>query len=201
MPPSAPTPFHQQPPIVPGESEAAVLSPSTSPSQEYSDNDDENKWNQSKPVIENYEIKKQAQHTTTPSNPSPTSVPAVTQLIPPVPIDTGFNTMWNTNTSSMMGMNPYNTYNNPMNPSNSMYGNYGGFGNGMIPPSVLPMLGGSTSGPFSSITNYLLGIQNVIMSIGQVVQIISFNASSLQQLCESILAMIEHAIRSWHEQQ
>jgi hypothetical protein len=70
----------------------------------------------------------------------------------------------------------------------------------MSPLQQLPMVG-AAGGPFSTITNYLLGIQNVIMSIGQVVQIISFNASSLQQLCESILAMMEHAIQSWHDQQ
>ena len=188
MPPSAPLPIHQQPQI---SERDAVGSPST-PSHEYSD-DKDNILNDSKMFTASHQRKNG--ETAIPANPSPT-----TTFVQP-PIDPGFNNMWNTN--SMVGMNPYNNSYNPMNPSNSMYGNYGGFGGNsmMMMPPTLPMFGGGGAGPFSTITNYLLGIQNVIMSIGQVVQIVSFNASSLQQLCESVLAMFEHAIRSWHEQQ
>jgi hypothetical protein len=116
-----------------------------------------------------------------------------------------------------------------MNPTSTMYGgvnggissnysNYGGFGNAMMPflpannqstmmmpmmmspppPSTNMMMNGY--GPFSTITNYLLGIQNVIMSIGQVVQIVSYNASSLQQLCAALLSMMDHVVQSYREQ-
>ena len=216
MPPSAPIPQHQQA----TERDGVVAS---SPSQEYRDNDDD-KWNRSKGVIStgndeimNRELPLQqkpavaaaaslAAPNSSPSNPTITTTAPQQQQQqqqqPPIPVDTG---LWNPN--SMLGMNPYNTF-NPMIPSTSVYGNYGGLNNNnmnhsmmtMMMPPPLPMVGGG-GGPFSSITNYLLGIQNVILSIGQVVQIISFNASSLQQLCESILAMFEHAVKSWQEQQ
>ena len=192
MPPSAPLPI--QPPHQVTEQNGVVVSPSTLLQESSNDDDDDDNWNQSKTRIENHGAKvSPAQYSSLPSIPSTTVAPT-TRVIQP-PIDTGLNNMWNTS-PSMMGMNPYN----PMTPSTSMFGNYGGFGNSMMMSPQLPMLG-TAGGPFSTITNYLLGIQNVIMSIGQVVQIISFNATSLQQLSESILAMVEHAIRSWHEQQ
>jgi hypothetical protein len=107
---------------------------------------------------------------------------------PPPYQDPYNNSMWN---NSMMGsaMNSY---------PGMMYG-----GGGMNTPFLSPMMMPNpinTTGPFSNLTNYLLGLQNVILSIGQVVQIISFNTNSLQHLCESILAMFEHAVRTWHEQ-
>jgi hypothetical protein len=101
------------------------------------------------------------------------------------------NSMWTNNGlmgSSSPAMNSY---------PGLMYGS-----GGMNTPFLSPMMPLTTisTGPFSNITNYLLGLQNVILSIGQVVQIISFNTNSLQQLCESVLAMFEHAVRTWHEQ-
>ena len=199
MPPSAPLPIQSTHQVT--EQNGVVVSPSTllqeSSNNNNNNNDDDDNWNQSKTRIENHDAKlSPAQYSSLPSIPSTTVAPTTPVIQPP--IDTGLNNMWNTS-HSMMGMNPYNAY-NPMTPSTSMFGNYGGFGNSMMMSPQLPMLG-TAGGPFSTITNYLLGIQNVIMSIGQVVQIISFNATSLQQLSESILAMVEHAIRSWHEQQ
>jgi hypothetical protein len=199
MPPSAPLPTHHHQPQV-TEIEAGVVSQSPSPTatvstpsrHEYHKDVDDEKWNN-----ENQKREPSTQQSLHPSIPSVAGTAPTTQFIQP-PVDV--NSMWNSN--SMMGMNPYNSF-NPMNLSNSAYGNFGnGYSNGNMMMMAAPMLGTTTAGgPFSTITNYLLGIQNVIMSIGQVVQIISFNASSLQQLSESILAMIEHAIRSWHEQQ
>ncbi len=207
MPPSAPIPQQQQ-----ATERDGVASSLSIRSQECIEDDD--KWNRSKILAEHDElmnrelpIQQPAVTSLAPSSSNPTTTTTQQQLMPPpIPVDTGLNynnnnnnnNLWNPN--SMLGMNSYNSF-NPMNPSTSMYGNYGGMNNMnsmmMMPP--LPMVGGG--GPFSTITNYLLGIQNVIMSIGQVVQIISFNASSLQQLCESMLAMFEHAVKSWQEQQ
>jgi hypothetical protein len=121
--------------------------------------------------------------------------------IPPVPMlpyeqSAQYNPMMNAVSNNIGSM----WSNNGMLGSSSIMNPYGGnanlYGmNGGMTPMMSP-----TVGPFSNITNYLLGLQNVIMSIGQVVQIISFNTSSLQQLCESMLAMFEHAVRTWNEQ-
>ena len=96
------------------------------------------------------------------------------------------------------------------NPSSSLglgagYGNLGlgGFGSAgmlgspygysgmMMPPSI--------GGPFSGLNQFLFGVQNVIFSLGQAVQIVGMNTQALHHLLESATAMFDHAVATWHE--
>lgn len=83
-----------------------------------------------------------------------------------------------------------------------MYGAGGGFGGGMggmmgSPYSygMPPMMGG----PLSGLNQFLFGIQNVLSSLGQAVQIVGMNTQAVQQLLEAATAMFDHAVASWTE--
>jgi hypothetical protein len=72
-----------------------------------------------------------------------------------------------------------------------LYGGYGGAG-GMM------MAGG---GPLSNLNQLLFGVQNVIFSLTQAVQIIGLNTEAVQKLLEAATAMFDHAIGTWREMQ
>jgi hypothetical protein len=77
-------------------------------------------------------------------------------------------------------------------------GALGGMGAGMMGSSYY---GGGMGGPFSGLNQFLFGVQNVISSLGQAVQIIGMNTQALSQLLESGTTMVDHAIATWHEMQ
>jgi hypothetical protein len=76
-----------------------------------------------------------------------------------------------------------------------MYG--GGMGMGMLgsPYGMSPMMGG----PLSGLNQFLFGIQNVISSLGQAVQIVGMNTHAVNQLLEAATAMFDHAVATWSE--
>jgi hypothetical protein len=87
-------------------------------------------------------------------------------------------------------------------------GAYGG-GYGMLPPSAMMMggmmgyggvgAGGGILGPLSSLNQFLFGVQAVVFSLGQAVQIVGMNASAIHQLLESATAMFDHAAATYRE--
>ena len=56
-----------------------------------------------------------------------------------------------------------------------------------------------TAGPFSGLYQALFGFQNVIFSLGQVVQILGMNQQAMQQVFESISSMLDQAVASYNE--
>ena len=89
--------------------------------------------------------------------------------------------------------------------SNTGFGSpYGGLGMGMGGMGMggmgmMPYYGGT--GPLSGLNQFLFGVQNVIFSLGQAVQIVGMNTQALQQLLESGTTMVDNAIATWHEMQ
>jgi hypothetical protein len=77
----------------------------------------------------------------------------------------------------------------------------------MMPPSMMYGAGGYGMGyggmmgygPFSGLYQVLYGVQNVIYSISQAVQLIGMNQQLLQQAYESISQMIDHTIKTFRE--
>jgi hypothetical protein len=111
---------------------------------------------------------------------------------------------------SMMLSNPmmssYGGASGGMFGSSGYYGAgvYGGGGYGMFPPSMMMMggyggVGNGLMGPISSLNQFLFGVQTVIFSLGQAVQIVSMNASAIHQLLESATAMFDHALATYRE--
>lgn len=103
-------------------------------------------------------------------------------------------------TNIVANNNPYNTTNSfGMFPGGNMgvgglgMGGYG-YGNPMLGS---PLMG--IGGPLNSLNQFLFGIQNVIFSLSQAIQIVGMNAQGLQQLLESGTAMFDHVIASLHE--
>ena len=84
-----------------------------------------------------------------------------------------------------------------------MYGMGGGYGygGGMMMGSpyygMMPPMGG----PLSTLNQFLFGVQNVVFSLGQAVQIVGMNTQALRQTLESASAMFDHAIATWNEMQ
>lgn len=72
-----------------------------------------------------------------------------------------------------------------------MYGGAGGMYGGMM--------GGGGGGPVSSLNQFLFGIQNVIFSLSQAVQIIGMNTEAVKHLLESATVMFDHAVATWRE--
>ena len=87
--------------------------------------------------------------------------------------------------STMGGISPFygGGYGSP-------YGSYGG----MYSP-----MGMASPGPLSNLNQFLFGVQSVIFSLGQAVQIIGMNTQALKQLFDSVSSMVDHAISSWNE--
>jgi len=79
----------------------------------------------------------------------------------------------------------------------SLYG-----GAGMMPYGMSPYYGGISPmmmGPFSNLNQFLYGIQTVVFSLSQAVQLLGMNQQVLQQSFESLTSMIEHAVATFHE--
>mmetsp|Transcript_89561 Transcript_89561/g.249113 ORF Transcript_89561/g.249113 Transcript_89561/m.249113 type:complete len:311 (+) Transcript_89561:92-1024(+) len=80
-------------------------------------------------------------------------------------------------------------------------------GGGMMPYSGMyaspyyggmpPMMGGG--GPFSGVYQVLFGVQNVVFSVTQAVQLMGTNQHALHQAFDSLTGMIDHAIATFHE--
>ena len=92
-----------------------------------------------------------------------------------------------------------------------MGGMYGGGGMGMggmgmgggmgmmgSPYGMSPMMGGM-GGPLSNLNQFLFGIQNVLSSLGQAVQIVGMNTQAVKQLLEAASGMFDHAVATWSE--
>lgn len=90
--------------------------------------------------------------------------------------------------SSPFSMGAYGTNNSPYYGGANMYGGYGAFGGGM-----------ATTGPISNLNQFLFGVQNLIFSLTQAVQIIGMNTEAVQKLLESGVAMFDHAMATWYE--
>ncbi|KAL7579846.1 hypothetical protein ACA910_004858 [Epithemia clementina (nom. ined.)] len=123
--------------------------------------------------------------------------------------DSGINqTMSNLAENFSYQTNNFDGYIHGGGPSPSMFGGgggmspyYGGYGSspyssysGMYTP-----MGMGVPGPLSSLNQFLFGVQSVIFSLGQAVQIIGMNTQALKQLFESVASMIDHAMVSWNE--
>ncbi|CAJ1967113.1 unnamed protein product [Cylindrotheca closterium] len=82
---------------------------------------------------------------------------------------------------------------------NNMMGLYGGAG--MMSYGMSPYYGGMSPmmGPFSNLNQFLYGIQTVVFSLSQAVQLMGTNQQVLQQSFESLTSMIEHAVATFHE--
>lgn len=74
------------------------------------------------------------------------------------------------------------------------YGGGTGYGGGYNYYGQLPPLG-----PMSSLNQFLFGVQSVIFSLSQAVQIIGMNTEAVKHLFESVSAMFDHAVASWQE--
>lgn len=59
-----------------------------------------------------------------------------------------------------------------------------------------PMMMG---GPFSGVYQVLFGVQNVVFSLTQAVQLMGTNQHALQQAFDSLTGMMDHAIATFHE--
>lgn len=80
-----------------------------------------------------------------------------------------------------------------------MYGSspfgYGGYGmGGMMSPMM--MMPGS---PFSGLYQVLFGVQNVVFSLSQAIQVLGMNQQAIQQAFDSLVNMFDHAVATFHE--
>jgi hypothetical protein len=127
--------------------------------------------------------------------------------------------------ASTTALDPYNSLYSPNNMSyggggmGGMYGGgggmggmYGGGGMGMgmggmgmsgmgmmgSPYGMSPMMGGM-GGPLSNLNQFLFGVQNVLSSLGQAVQIVGMNTEAVNQLLEAATGMFDHAVATWSE--
>lgn len=73
----------------------------------------------------------------------------------------------------------------------------------MMPYGMSPYYGGmspmNTMGPFSNLNQFLYGIQTVVFSLSQAVQLLGMNQQALQQAFDSLTSMMDHAIATFHE--
>jgi VIT1/CCC1 family predicted Fe2+/Mn2+ transporter len=75
---------------------------------------------------------------------------------------------------------------------------YGMMGAGMM-GAGMPYYGGALMGPFSGLYQVLFGIQNVIFSLTQAVQLIGTNQQALQHALDSVTKMADAAIATFYE--
>ncbi len=91
----------------------------------------------------------------------------------------------NNNNGNNINTNPYSM----MPYSGTMYGSpYYGSG---------PMM--MMGGPFSGIYQVLFGVQNVVFSLTQAVQLLGTNQHAIQQAFDSLTAMMDHALATFQE--
>jgi hypothetical protein len=81
-----------------------------------------------------------------------------------------------------------------------MYGGLGGYNNGMM------MMGGYGgypttygAGPLSWVNQCMFGIQNLLFSVTQVIQIVSMNTNTVQQLYEAVRTILQHAVQAYQQ--
>jgi hypothetical protein len=98
--------------------------------------------------------------------------------------------------NTQQSASPYGNY----GMANSLYGGgmYGGglYGGGMYGGMMSPMMMG---GPFSGLYQILFGVQNVVMSLGQAVQLIGMNQQAIQQALDSAWNLLDHSIATFQE--
>lgn len=73
---------------------------------------------------------------------------------------------------------------------------------GMSPYGMSPYYGGMSPmmmGPLSNLNQYLFGIQNVVFSLTQAVQMLGMNQQALQHAFDSLTSMFENAVATFHE--
>lgn len=99
-----------------------------------------------------------------------------------------------TTTNNENTLSPYSNVNTNMMAGGMSYGMYGSpyFGGGMSPM----MMGG---GPLSGFYQTLFGIQNVVFSLGQAIQLLGMNQQGMQQAFDSLTSMVDHAIATFQE--
>lgn len=77
-----------------------------------------------------------------------------------------------------------------------MYSPYGGmyspYGGGMGMPMMM-------TGPLSNLNQFLFGVQNVIFSLSQAIQIVSMNTQALQQLLDAAMHLLDKAWSTWKD--
>jgi len=74
-----------------------------------------------------------------------------------------------------------------------MYGGAGMYG-------MSPYYGGMPQmGPLSGLNQFLFGVQNVVFSLSQAVQILGMNTQALQQLLDTATTMLEQALAAYKE--
>jgi hypothetical protein len=88
---------------------------------------------------------------------------------------------------------------NSNNLSSSLYNSANMMPYGMSPyyGGMSPMMTGG--GPFNSLNQFLYGIQTVVFSLSQAVQLLGMNQQVLQQAFDSLSSMMDHAISTFHE--
>jgi hypothetical protein len=81
-----------------------------------------------------------------------------------------------------------------------MYGGLGGYNNGMM------MMGGYGgyptaygAGPLSWVNQCMFGIQNLLFSVTQVIQIVSMNTNTVHQLYEAVRTILQHAVQAYQQ--
>jgi hypothetical protein len=107
--------------------------------------------------------------------------------------------------STNNAMSPYN--------SSSMMGGGMGYGMGgmmgggmggmgMMGGGMSPMMGGGMSpmmGSISNLNQFLYGIQTVVFSLSQAVQLLGMNQEALQQAFDSLTSMMDKGVATFHE--
>ena len=106
----------------------------------------------------------------------------------PTSIDITSNALGLNGVSNTSMLSPYGLGNAGMMGMYSYGSPYGMMGSPMM-----------TGGPFSGLYQALFGFQNVIFSIGQVVQILGMNQQAMHQVFDSISSMLDHAVASYNE--
>ena len=107
----------------------------------------------------------------------------------------GFNHQYNANDGYMNGGASFGSALGGMSPM------YGGYGSPYASPygGMFSPVGMGISGPLSNLNQFLFGVQSLIFSLGQAVQIIGMNTQALKQLFESVTSLIDSALKSWNE--
>jgi hypothetical protein len=58
---------------------------------------------------------------------------------------------------------------------------------------------GAVGGPFNGLNQFLFGVQSMLFSLSQAIQIVGMNTHTFNQIFESATSMFDHAIETFHE--